>query len=233
METKKFYGKCLNYEIKEYDNFGNVPRFTNTKFKVLDFGSIENMQGKAVHLEALRLRRSSYTIYINGIDQGSYAKPDVLRNIFSDKIAKQIAATIIEAEMEIVNSENLKVYVPRKQYDDPAYKAMMEAKNEYWRTHEGEYIKILSKLTTDIAFYVTIETPHETIEHHKFRISNIMKTSVNIDESMLVTDLKNNVVLPEAYITTYRKIKLDDIASWLWFEKGIKAEQTEPTHEAF
>lgn len=231
----RYYGKCLNYDIKEVREFHGIKNYTGTMFKLLDFGMVEKANGSLVKLEALRIKRNDYSIFVNGEDQGSYMKPDVLRTIFSKDKSLQIQATIRDADGYITNQENLKVYVPKRQYDDPAYRAHQEYLKEYWRTHESEFIKQLAKLDTVIAYYKEIvNEKDDTTVFQKYRISRIMKTFVNVDLSeVTIQTSTGKLMLPDTYQKTY-KVKMDDLASWLWFDRELKSESFKtPNHENF
>lgn len=230
----RYYGKCLNYDIKEVKTFHGIKNYTGTLFKLLDFGMVELANGSMAKLEVLRLKRNKWTVFVNGEDQGEYMKPDVLRTIFSKDKTLQIQATIRDADGIITNEENLKVYVPKREYDDPEYMRQQELKKEYWRTHEFEFIKQLAKLDTDIAYYKEIIKNDGTTVFQKYRISRIMKTFVNVDLSEVTIETESgNLMLPDTYQKTY-KVKMDDLATWLWFDRELKADSFKnPNHEAF
>lgn len=233
METKRYYGKCLDYQISEVKEFKGVKNYTGVKFKLLTFGLVEDLNGNMVTLEALRLKRNDYTIYVNGENQGSYMKPDVLRTVFTHDKSLQIQATIRDADCYITNQENIPVYVSRREYDDPEYMKHQEFLQNYWRMHEIEYLNQLSNLNTDIAYYKEVIKDNTTILQ-KYRISRIMKTAVNIDLSEATIDsTTGELLLPESYKKTI-KVKIDDLATWLWFNCELTAESyNKPNHSAF
>jgi hypothetical protein len=226
----------LDYTVKTYQQFGNIKRYTGEPFTVFDFGMIENLDGKKVHVEAVKLTRTTCTVYANGEDLGPFESTDNLMVEFNERIAYKLINSIKDALFEHVhNIENTKVYVSNPDLDDPNRKQIMDNAKAYWSINSGKFNKLIDdNLNTTTAFYKQEQIPGGLIKHTKFRISNTKTKTVNIDESYLIEDANGQCIKPEAYVKTISKIEHDAIAWWLNFKQFIGMDAfNNPTSEHF
>lgn len=232
---KRQLGK-LDYTTKTYQTFGNIKRYTGEPFTVFDFGMIENLDGHKVHVEAVKLTRTTCTVYSNGHDLGPFESTDNLSVEFPERTAIKLINAIKDALFEHVhNVENTKVYVSNPDIDDPNRKAKLDALKAYWSINAGKYEKLIDdNMATTTSFYKTEQLPGGNIKHTKFRISNIKTKTVNIDESYLIEDQNGQCIKPEAYVQTISKMPMDGIAWWLTFKQFILMDAfNQPTSEHF
>lgn len=226
----------LNYEIKTYNEFGNIKRYTGEPFTVFDFGMLENLDGKQVHVEAVKLTRTTCTVYANGVDLGAFESTDNLMVEFNERIAYKLINSIKDALFEHVhNVENTKVYVSNPDLDDPDRRQTLERIKAYWSINRGKYEKLIDdNLNTTTAFYKSENIPGGLIKHTKYRISNIKTKTLNVDESYLIEDANGQCIKPEAYVQTISKLYHDELAWWLTFKQHIFMDaMNAPTSEHF
>lgn len=228
-------------EIKNYPTIWNgFKHRTGIDVVVIHFiNKIYSKQlEKDIKLDAVRLNRTAFDIYLDGKMVGPHSAISTLVTYFDKATIEKIENTINAKAFEINNLENTKVYV-KTYLDDPIEKLKQEKLQAYWKQNQFKFEQLVEEnMKTTTSFYkiVPIEFDKETgepakFEHTKIRISTIKTKRVNLDISTIINDGIKNIG-PENYITTIWKIDKDSLAWYLASNDYTMDSMNQPT-EAF